>query len=305
VSGSHGEQPTIVSNSEVSTFLSCERKHYYAHGMGIAPLSYGTSLSRGIIGHEALGAFFQKIKEGTDYDAAVKVAYTVVDTYAAYGGDLDMLTGLRKLLAAYFEVKAPEQLTRWRIAEVERFFELPINSKLSYGMRLDLMIQYTSGPHMGEFAIVDHKFVYNFYNTNTLTMDAQLPKYIGTAWKNGYDVRHAVLNQLRWRETKDSKADMSLRFKEDKVQPSTKRVQNIMRAQVIASERILERHELPVEEYGKVALRTMGKMTCDYCSFVPLCSAELDGEEDIALLVMTEYKPNTYGYTLEDRADNG
>jgi predicted RecB family nuclease len=78
-----------------------------------------------------------------------------------------------------------------------------------------------------------------------------------------------------------------------------------MKAQIIASERILERHEMPVEEYGKTALRTMGKMTCDHCSFVPLCSAELDGEEDIALLVLTEYKPNTYGYGPEDRVDNG
>jgi PD-(D/E)XK nuclease superfamily len=296
-------EPTIVSNSEVSTFLSCERKHYYAHGMGIAPLSYGTSLSRGIIGHEALAAFFQAIKDGRSFEEATKEAYTVVDTYAAYGGDLDMLGGLRRLLAAYFEVKVKEQLSRWKIVAVEKFYEMEINDRLSYGMRLDLMVQYIAGPFMGEYAIVDHKFVYNFYSADSLTMDAQLPKYLGTAWKNGINANHAVLNQLRWRETKDNKIDMSLRFKEDVVSPSAKRVQNIMRDQIIASERILERRELPVEAYGRIALRTMGKMTCDHCSFVPLCSAELDGEENIALLVMTEYKPNTYGYTPEDRED--
>ena len=296
-------EPTIISNSEVNTFLSCERKHYYAHGMNIAPKSYGTSLTRGIIGHEALAEYFQAIKDADTQDQAKSKALRIIDGYAAYGGDMEMLGGLRTLVDIYLTNRAPEQLKLWRIVEVEKYYELPVTDRLSYGMRLDLMIQWLSGRRMGELGIVDHKFVYNFYGADAIQMDPQLPKYMGTAWKNNLNVTHAILNQLRWRETKENKMDWTKRFREDPVMPSPPRVRNIMREQITASERILERKNLPLEEQSKLAVRTMGKMTCDRCSFVGPCSAELENQ-NIALMVMTEYKPNTYGYTPEDRVED-
>jgi hypothetical protein len=178
--------------------------------------------------------------------------------------------------------------------------ERPLTDKFSFGMRLDLLVEIIKGEYAGSVVIVDHKFVYDFYSADSLTMDAQLPKYVAASWFNNFDVKYALLNQLRHRETKENKLDISKKFQRTFVPMSKTRVQNVMREQIMASERIVERKQLPLEVYGKTAIRTMGQMTCGQCPYVDICSAQLEGQ-DISLLLATEYKENTYGYASEDR----
>jgi len=283
----------IISNSEVSTFLSCERKHYYGHGLGLAPKKLSDSLSRGIIGHEALAEYYEN-------DCNPDKMFRVVDTHAVQGtGDLDMLTGLRTLLAFYVEHYAEEDAKLFDILEVEKAYYMDLGDEYSYGMRLDLLVQMKAGPYMGEKIIIDHKFLYNFMTADELSLNVQLPKYIGTLRNSGHDVKRGMLNQLRWRVTKANEHVAAERFRRDIVTPSAPLIRNIMKEQVIASEKIADRKAMGVEQYGATALRSINSMTCKNCSFSNLCSTELNGE-DASVMIQTEFEQNKYGYSKGD-----
>jgi hypothetical protein len=295
----------LVSNSEVSNYLSCERKHYYAHALNLEPINFSTSLSRGIIGHEALAAFYDVMQNDGSINLAVEMMEAVVDKYyvntlqqqgfSRKTETLEMLTNLKALLTRYVEFQKGDG---WRIIEVEQSHVMPLVDQYGYGMRLDLLVQMTNGPRAGEIWIVDHKFVYDFYSQDTLRINAQMPKYLATVrTDSGLVIKGGILNELRHRMKKGPMTDDEL-FRREVITPSAVRTRNIMKEQIKASEEIMERHALPVEEYGKRAKRVMNQMVCKNCSFLEPCMTELDGE-NISLMLKTEYKPNTYGYNKE------
>ena len=311
----------LVSNSEVSNYLSCERKHYYAHALNLEPIRHSLSLSRGIIGHEALAEFYSFIKVWQDnqdqptvvhpigvQNAAVEMMDAVVDKYiiecmqSQHPNKLDtmnMLTSLKVLLNRYVEFQKQDQ---WIILEVEQSHVMPLYDAYGYGMRLDLLVQYTAGPKKGEIWVVDHKFVYDFMNQNALRINAQMPKYLATVRnETGLVIKGGLLNQLRHRMKKGPMTDDEL-FRREPITPSTARVRNIMKEQIKASEEIMERHALPVEEYGERAKRTLNIMICNNCSFLELCQTELDGE-NASLMIKTEFQPNSYGYNGKSEED--
>ena len=283
----------IISNSEVGTFLSCERKHYYAHGLGLAPKKTSDSLSRGIIGHEALAEYYM-------HDRNPDKMFRVVDSHAVAGtGDMDMLTGLRTLLSFYVEHYADEDAKLFDILEVEKAYYMDLGDDYSYGMRLDLLALMKAGPYMGEKMLIDHKFQYNFPTADELALNVQLPKYIGTLRKNGHDVKRGMLNVLRWRVTKANEHVAAERFRREVVTPSAPLIRNIMKEQVLASEKIADRKAISIEQYEATALRSINSMTCKNCAFSNLCSTELMGE-DASVMIQTEFQKNTYGYSKGD-----
>lgn len=282
----------IISNSEVGTYLACERRHYYAHGLGLAPKTTSTSLSRGIIGHEALAAYYMN-------DRNPDKMYRVVDTHAVAGtADLEMLTGLRTLLGFYVENYADEDARLFDILEIEKAYYMDLAEDFSYGMRLDLLVQMKAGPYMGEVVLVDHKFAYNFPTAAEMALNVQLPKYIGTLRKNGINVHRGILNTLRWRVTKANEKVAAERFRRDVITPDSKRIRNILREQILASERIADLKALPIEEYERRAVRSVNSMICKNCPFQNPCATEMAGE-NIGVMLQTDFQKNTYGYGIE------
>lgn len=283
----------IISNSEVGAFLSCERKHYYAHGLGLAPKKTSESLSRGIIGHEALAEYYI-------HDRNPDKMFRVVDKHAVDGtGDLAMLTGLRTLLSFYVEHYADEDARLFDVLEVEKAYYMDLGEDYSYGMRLDLLAEFKAGPYMGEKILIDHKFQYNFPTPDELALNVQLPKYIGTLRQSGHDVKRGMLNVLRWRVTKANEHVAAERFRREIVTPSAQRIRQIMKEQVLASERIADRKAMPIEVYEASALRSINSMTCKNCSFANLCTTEMNGE-DASVMIATEFQKNEYGYSKGD-----
>ena len=64
-----------ISNSEVSTFLQCERRHFYSFidNGGLEAKTKSMSLNRGIIGHEILAVYFKALQRGSnEKDAQVE-----------------------------------------------------------------------------------------------------------------------------------------------------------------------------------------------------------------------------------------
>lgn len=57
------------------------------------------------------------------------------------------------------------------------------------------------------------------------------------------------------------------------------RVHRSLEEQFEAAERVLGRSKLTIEQYDKIALRSVSKMNCKGCQFRELCPAELNGED--------------------------
>jgi uncharacterized protein YnzC (UPF0291/DUF896 family) len=288
----------LVSNSEASTFLSCEMRHYYAHVLNIEPINASTSLSRGNIGHEALAVFYTYLKDGHNVDVALSAALDIVDGYFAQEyvkqsnpnkqATLDMLNGLKFLLERYAEYQKQDQ---WEILSVEEQHTLPIIDQYGYTMRLDLLIRNK----LSEIWIVDHKFVYDFKPPDMLTINAQMPKYIATVRQStGLIVKGGILNQIRHRVKKGPMTDDEL-FRREPLRPSNKKIRNIMREQIDISQKIIARHSMPIDEAHRVSPRVLNEMVCKNCPFLQPCMTELEGES-ITLMLKQHYRPNSYGY---------
>lgn len=282
-----------ISNSEVDAFLTCERKYYYAHGLNVEPRNTSTALSRGIIGHEVLAEYYEHLMNNPgDFERAEYAGRAVVHKYLQTSDPFssEMLYDLDRIIIRYFKYARDDN---WEILAVERAYSIPVNEDFEYAMRLDLLARID-----GEITVVDHKFVYDFWQQDDLDMNAQMPKYLGTMKFNGVNATACMINQLRHRLKKGPMTDDEM-FKRSPLRPTQVEIRNVLREQIIASERIIERRALDREEHSKVALRTMNKMICKNCSMLPLCKSELMGG-DITNMLAVDYRKNSYGYNKEE-----
>jgi hypothetical protein len=103
--------------------------------------------------------------------------------------------------------------------------------------------------------------------------------------------------------TKANERVAAERFKRDVITPDSKLIRNVMKEQIIASERIADVKALPVEAYEKRAIRSINTMNCKNCSFTNICSTELAGE-DASVMIQTEFQKNTYGYAVDKQDES-
>lgn len=300
-----GEDMTyLVSNSEASNFLACQQKHFYAHILNIEPKNMSLSLSRGNIGHECLALGYEHVRlyGHETWEAARELVTGNVDRYIilqmqgpshpAKQANIDMLMNLKVLLDRYWTYAENDP---WDILAVEQQYTMDLFDQYGYTMRLDLLVQINAGPRKGEIWIVDHKFIYDFYNERVLTSNAQIPKYLATVRaETGLVIKGGILNELRHRMKKGPMTDEEL-FRREPLMPNATKIRNIMREQIKASEQVIERHNLPVDEAEAMAIRALGTMECKNCSFFDLCMTQLEGNSG-KLMIETEFQPNSYGY---------
>lgn len=287
----------VVSNTQISTKNLCERQHHYRfvqNGTGIEPsyLAVNTPLGTGLLGHSALEAYYTVIKDGgSAKDALVaakeiltfEVIRLITDEPEQFE-QLARVNHLLQLLEAYAEHYRNEP---FKVLEVEKVFSTSITPDISYGMKTDILVEYTRGDLRGELAVWDHKFVFNFKSEAELNLDVQLPKYIKVLQDNGYPVRRGVFNQLRYREMKDPTFEQL--FKRSKLpDPKQIEIDTIWDEQKDTAEEIAAGIPKP--------RRTQHMLTCKYCPFTGICKTELMGN-DISTTIKAEFRPTTYGYT--------
>jgi hypothetical protein len=290
----------IVSNTEVTMYNTCRRQHYYRFGLNIEPRfnNLGPALVRGLVGHSALDSYYESVKAGYSHDDAVEMAFItlnqklqeIVTQFPDSTDLIKIIAKVKSMLEGYFRLYRNDSFI---VHEVEGFFSAPITDTALYGMRLDLLIEYTSGEYRGDFVVVDHKFVYNFKTPKELAMDGQLSKYVKTLRSNGYVVTKGMFNQLRYRELKDpTEADL---YRRTPVKASFTKANNIWKEQAKCTTEISEVKAQPKEVWSETATRNLSPFTCKYCHFQELCEAELN-EQDITKALQANYQKNTYGY---------
>jgi CRISPR/Cas system-associated exonuclease Cas4 (RecB family) len=286
-----------VSHSEVDSYLLCRRKHYYGYGLSLERLTTSHSLATGTAGHRILEKFYEKLLElGATaeeqlaaWDQAVAVAQAeyelIVDEgYENVNNRAELHDMLFHAEWGYF---ANEFMVNngWRILAVEQEFNLLYNEATDsqYPFVVDMIVEDADG----KIAVIDHKFVYDFYTPAQTDLQPQIPKYIGALRAMNYPVAYGAYNMIRTRKLKTPEPDSMNYFM--MLKPNTDRVLNTFMEQLGVAAEIQALKELSLEEQSKRAYRTANKMVCQSCSFREICSTELMGG-NTELMLKTEYK---------------
>lgn len=259
----------LISHSEVDTLNQCEYKHYYAHELKLEALSHSDNLALGNTGHAFMQVFLQAIKDGdTDDQAKQKATHAI----------LSLPRAARALEICYDWIRLIWPKLDWRIVKVEVEYRVSVTDTLVYPFKSDVLVETE-----GKLAIVDHKFIYDFYPREVIDILPQIPKYIGGMRNQGIAVDFGIYNMMRTRVVTDEEKKFSM----IPTYPSNTRIIQSMREQIEGMDRI--------EKGIPFRLRTATKVNCANCQFRELCAADLNGE-DTKLMKEVFFKPNTYGY---------
>jgi len=279
----------LISNSEVSTWLLCRRKYYYNFDLNLVPVNRSESLSRGILGHDVLAAYYKVLSVGGLHEQAVaearKLLMAAMDAFS-----MELCLELDGILKNYWDHYKGTDLQKYEILKVEDMYQLPINSDFEYVFRFDLYLKERT---TGKCVLMDHKFVYDFWNADKLALNPQFPKYVGAMRANGLQVDECILNQIRYRKIKEPTEDQL--WRRSVVLPSNAKIRFSLKEQILASKEIAAHKFLPVEVRSDHALGVRNPLVCKYCEFKELCASEYDGG-DTTYMIQNEYTSNTYGY---------
>lgn len=293
-------EASLISNSEVDSFLTCERKHLFSFAFARESKRKSRSLSIGIVGHEILATYYKALQEGLGKGDAEKEAMKhLTGIFREDEYDPDSLATVYTLISRY--ISQDTLASGARILEVETDFYLPINADYWYAMRLDLLVEALIGSRKGQVLLVDHKFTYDFYTDDDLQLNPQMPKYVSAVRYSGYPVHEAYINQIRTRfpaHLIEKKTDQDL-FNRMPVGITVPRVRSALSHQMKISERIIERRKMPLELQIEEAVPVLNKMICRNCPFKSACVMVEDGLP-VEKALGSEYKKRTYGYSKEE-----
>lgn len=286
-----------VSHSEVDSYLLCRRKHYYGYGLSLERVTTSASLATGTAGHKVLEQFYRYIldhgitaeEQAEAWDDALLVARDTYDQIVKDGyEDADRKAKLHDILFdenyGYFNNEFFVK-NGWRILGVESEFNLLYDedTQATYPFVVDMIVQDTDG----NYVVIDHKFVYDFYTPEQTDLQPQIPKYIGALRALGHEISYGAYNMFRTRKMKDPTPESNNYLM--LLKPNSQRIVNTFMEQLGVASEIQALKELSIEEQEKRAYRTANKMVCQSCSFRDICSIELMGG-NVELIKKTEYK---------------
>lgn len=305
-----------VSNSEVSSFSTCELAWFFGHhpDANLRPKSQGPALTRGIIGHSALEVFYQGLKDERDFSDAASDSLAVVQEErikATMASDFDkvrILNQLYRLLEGYFEYYEDDS-KHWEILGVESFYKLewPESASVYLPMRLDVVIYQKGGKFKGEISPLDHKFTNDFWHDWKFRLNSQFPLYIkalrSTTFKGKLPpiVKRVVVNMIRTREVKEPQPHDT--YKRVFYPYDSHQIEMVYENHLKIARRISILKRMPGTEVIEKVAATWGSPNCQFCQFKSLCAIRLEGGE-IENTIQADYEPSTYGYPSLEELDS-
>ena len=263
------------SHSEVETFLTCERRHFYSYGMKLQSAVTSAALYRGICGHAAFDVFYNALKNNVPREDAVELALAAAlakgkefNTFEAKKIDDE----LELLLLAYFQhwAGADEAI---EVLATEYKIRVPISN----GNVLTIVVDMISRqPGVGIVA-TDFKFTYDFFNPESVDLNPQLVKYMAALRMTNIPIARVEYDEIRTRITKENTLNNGKLFRRTAFKPTNARIMRTMQEHIRVADRIAEFKQLPIVEWGDRVNRVANKMTCQSCSYTDICINELNG----------------------------
>lgn len=288
-----------ISNSEVTTWLSCRQQYAFAFGLGITPKETSTPLARGTLGHLAMQYYIEARIGGEDHDRAMIASDRAFDEAMRDDGDIAMILETKMLYTRYMAVHNgwPE----WELLGTEQALELKVTDTITIPMRYDLLVRRLSD---GKVLVGDFKFTYDFWQAKDHDLNPQMPKYIAIMAANGMEIHGGFLEEIRTRALgKEKTADHRNLWKRTHYFPSIAKKRSMLKQHVAASLEIMSYRAAPDDEKAALEIPVLSKHgACRYCNFSDLCASKLDGGE-IEYAISTQYVQNTYGYNDTNTKD--
>lgn len=280
-----------ISNSEVTTFLSCTQMYDYAFIQNLAPKHTSTPLARGSLGHEAFEFYIKARLNGDSHEQAMKAAeqpfITAMNTIS-----LEIVMETKMLFIRYMEFHNgwPE----WELLGSEEALILRISDKITFPIRYDLMVREIS---TGRILVGDFKFTYDFWAPIDHALNGQMPKYITVLQANGIKVEGGFLEEIRTRPLAAAKsADHKNLWKRTPYFPSPEKKRNMLKQHIAAAIEITEYRALSPDDREAKTIPLLSKHgACKFCNFAELCASKLDGA-DTTHFIQSAFVTNTYGY---------
>lgn len=281
-----------ISNSEVTTFLSCERQYIYAFGYELEPKTTAVPLARGTLGHYYFELYAKARISGDSHDMALLAAQDAF-VNPPPNTPFDVLMETQYLCTRYMEFHNgwPE----WKILGSEELMDLPLTDDLKMTIRYDMYLEEVK---TGKRKILDFKFSYDFWTPEDHDLNGQMPKYIACLQANGIQCDGGILEEIRTRKLGAEKSrDAKNLWRRTEYTPSIARRESVLHQHVSAAFRIREFRDLPLEEQRQRALPVLNKHgACKFCNFKDLCISEIEGKQDLSVDIRVGYRHNSYGY---------
>lgn len=278
----------FISNSEVASWLQCRKKYYYEYILELEPKKYSEAISKGVLIHAMLEAYYAGKSMGYD-EAECRDASMEPMMIAAQSPFADMvdLGKTRDLVYGYFE-HYMEYDQRYKVYAVETKLKFDLSNDYALVGTIDLIWQDMED---GLYIPVDHKSSYNFWTDEQASISGQFVKYSAILKSMGMQVKGVMVNQIRTRPLKDP-APTAL-YQRAWVRPTDIKIRKVMEQHVNASEEIMA---FRVDPKPDTIIPIYDKYICSGCPFLPLCDSESNGAP-IQYQIQADYQKRTgYGY---------
>lgn len=281
-----------ISNSEVTTFLSCKQQYDFAFMRNLAPKLTPKPLARGTLGHLAFQYYIEARLNNANHEAALRAADNAFTEAMTSGTTVDVVLETKALFVRYMAFH--QGWPQWKLLGTEQHAELKITDTIYMPMRYDLMVEEIDS---GRKLIGDFKFSYDFWSGDEHALNGQMPKYISILQNNDIDVQGGFLEEIRTRPLgKEKSSDHRNLWKRTMYYPTAVKRRNMLKQHVAASLEIMAYRDLSDEEREAATIPVLAKHgACKYCNFAELCASKLDGA-DITHFIKTDFVQNTYGY---------
>lgn len=283
----------LISQSEADARNACERKHFYMfgeptqEGRGIEPLTLGSGLAKGNLGHSGLEVYYKARLAGDSHSLAMEQALLFVMQNDSEHS-MDMLT----LLSKYFEFHGDEMREDWEPLVIEQEFRYPIpGTDFIFPFKVDGVFRHKPSDHL---YVWDHKFLWRYYKPNAMKILPQLPKYVYVLRKMGFPIYDAMYNMISTQaNSKEPTRREPLNLYRGEKQ---RKMENLWAEQVATMIEIKKLKEGDIEEWRAGLNATRSAFNCTNCSFLELCIQDLEGQPGRDLTINNFYRPNSYGY---------
>lgn len=276
---------TIISNSEITTFQRCPKRFFFERVSRLVPKEMPLPLRIGNFGHAMMeAAMLALIEKPGSYEHALDAVNDVLAT----GETIEEMKVYRHVLAGvagYIE-------NGWQPVAVEEEVQVQIDDDLVFGMKPDLVFEFTKGLSRGKLGIMDYKFTGQYWNDREVSLFLQGFKY-AAYWNEskGTNIRHIGICMFNTRAVANATGSQLWLVKWPNVTKQT--LENVKVENEYMLRQIKPMYEDPE---GTFFPRTTNKQECKLCPFADdACPMDLSGKP-IDKVLERNYTHNTYGY---------